>query len=43
MFARMRGAMGATSPAGAVMGIQMELNRLKAAPVLNPHFDMVHR
>jgi hypothetical protein len=43
MFTAMRSAFGGgANPGGhAMMAVQMELQQLKSAPILNPHFGMV--
>jgi hypothetical protein len=44
MFAALRSAVGggSSSVGGAtIMQVQMELQQLKAAPLLNPHYGMV--
>jgi len=47
MFATMRSALGggprAMGASPAVRAVQMELQQLKAAPILNPHFGMVNK
>jgi hypothetical protein len=43
MFAAMRSALGGGQPvtSSSMIHVQMELQQLKAAPILNPHFGMV--
>lgn len=42
MFAAMRSALGGGGGGGgAIMAVQMELQQLKVAPILNPNFGMV--
>lgn len=44
MFAAMRNAIGGGGGGnGAIMAVQMELQQLKATPILNPHFGLVNK